>query len=133
MNAKQKLHQAKLAAWKVRFQEQADSGLTVKDWCAQNNLSIHTYNYWKHLLKNEYIDSMLPDIVPVALPQAEESQPVSVCDPLIPAKSCISRESRDSCTVPHPLHISTPDIDIAVNSSASDELLLRVIKAVRYA
>jgi len=45
MSAKQKLHQAKLAAWKVRFQEQADSGLTVRDWCEQNNLSIHTYNY----------------------------------------------------------------------------------------
>ena len=32
MNANQKIHQANLARWAVRFKEQADSGLTVKDW-----------------------------------------------------------------------------------------------------
>ena len=53
MNTKQKLHQAYFAKWAVHFQEQASSGLTVKQWCVENNFSIHTYNYWKHLLKLE--------------------------------------------------------------------------------
>lgn len=59
MNNKQKLHQIKLFQWTAHFQEQAASGLTVKQWCAENNVSIHTYNYWKHKLKMEYMDSML--------------------------------------------------------------------------
>ena len=46
MNNKQKLHQIKLTQWASRFQEQAASGLTVKAWCAENNVTIHTYNYW---------------------------------------------------------------------------------------
>lgn len=44
MNNKQKLHQIKLTQWATRFQEQTDSGLTVKAWCAENNITIHTYN-----------------------------------------------------------------------------------------
>ena len=51
MNAKQKLHQVHLQEWTVRFADQKASGLTVRQWCEQNNLSFHTYNYWKHLLK----------------------------------------------------------------------------------
>ncbi|MGN1198419.1 MAG: IS66 family insertion sequence element accessory protein TnpA [Acetatifactor sp.] len=48
MNSKQKLHQIKLTQWASRFQEQAASGLTVKARCVKNNVTIHTYNYWKH-------------------------------------------------------------------------------------
>lgn len=46
MNAKQKIHYAKLNQRIGLFKEQADSGLTVKQWCEENNYSIHTYNYW---------------------------------------------------------------------------------------
>ena len=60
MNNKQKLHQIKLTQWAALFQEQAASGLSVKAWCAEKNVTIHTYNYWKHKLKLEYMDSMLP-------------------------------------------------------------------------
>ena len=55
MNNKQKLHQLLLTQWAARFQEQADSGLSVKAWCVENNVTNHTYNYWKHKLKLEYM------------------------------------------------------------------------------
>lgn len=45
------------------------SGLTVKQWCEQNNFTIHTYNYWKHVLKEELAGQMLPDIVPITVPE----------------------------------------------------------------
>ncbi|MCD8249451.1 MAG: hypothetical protein LUC60_06325 [Lachnospiraceae bacterium] len=130
MNAKQKLHQAKLAQWAVRCKEQTDSGLTVKAWCEQNNISVYTYNYWKHQLKSEYINSLMPDIVPVSLPPVTSSQPVApgCLDTPVPDLRQ-SRDSRDRACI----HISTPGIDIAVSSSADDELLMRLIKAVRYA
>ena len=73
MNAKQKLHQIHLQEWTVRFADQKASGLTVRQWCEQNNLSFHTYNYWKHLLKEEVVDQALPDIVPITLPVLSDS------------------------------------------------------------
>jgi len=132
MNTKQKLHQAKLAQWAVRCKDQTDSGLTVKTWCEQNDISVYTYNYWKHQLKTEYINSLLPDIVPLSLPPAASapSQPeVPDYSSLEMPASSQSRDSRD-CTC---IHISTTDIDISINSSANDELVMRLIKAVRYA
>ena len=68
MNAKQKLHQVHLQEWAIRFADQKASGLTARQWCEQNSLSFHTYNYWKHLLKEEVVDQVLPDIVPLSLP-----------------------------------------------------------------
>lgn len=67
MNAKQKLHQIYLQEWTARFADQRVSGLTVRQWYKQNNLSFHTYNYWKPLLKEEVVDQALPDIVPLSL------------------------------------------------------------------
>lgn len=68
MNTTQKLHQTHLNEWAIRCKEQRDSGLTVRKWCEENQLSFHAFNYWKHLLKSEVVNQMLPDIVPITLP-----------------------------------------------------------------
>ena len=116
MNAKQKLHQAKLYNWSEIFKAQASSGLTTKEWCCQNSVSIHAYNYWKHQLKENVVDALLPDIVPVN---------TALLDPYP-----VSNESRDQSAV---LTISYNDIHIRIGASISDEQILRMIKAVRYA
>lgn len=72
MNARQKLHHAQLAEWAAKFSDQKISGLTVKQWCDQNHLSIHKYNYWKRLLKEEVVDQMLPDVVPFSVRYAAQ-------------------------------------------------------------
>nr|WP_303243442.1 hypothetical protein [uncultured Blautia sp.] len=73
MNARQKLHQVHLQEWTVRFADQKASCLTVCQWCEQNNFSFHTYNYWKHLLKEEVVHQALPDIVPLSVPAVSDS------------------------------------------------------------
>ena len=130
MNAKQKIHQAKLNQWIGLFKEQADSGLTVRQWCEENNYSIHTYNYWKHILKEEYAATALHDIVPVF--------PLDPALPL-PASSClgkmtqtISCNSRDSCHA-SAIRILIGDTEISLSPSASDEMICRIIQAVRHA
>lgn len=111
MNAKQKLHQQNLAMWNDRFQDQAQSGLSVKKWCILNNISIHAYNYWKHIAKEEYLDSILPDIVPPAapsdsLPDYSLETPSGV-NPILPTPySSDSRNSRNK------LEMSFGDIHI---------------------
>ncbi len=77
MNAKQTLRQATLAKWSTIFQEQQSSGLTIKEWCSQNNVSIHNFYYWKRIAKEEYLKSVMPEIVPISIP----SDPI----PVVPA------------------------------------------------
>lgn len=131
MNTKQKLHQIKLQQWASRFQEQVSSGLTIKAWCTENNISIHTYNYWKHLLKQEYVESALSeqhDIVPLSMHApdlAVPSTPVATV-PL----SCQSRDSREMYNT---ISISTGEVLIQVTPNVSDEYLFRILKAVRHA
>ena len=70
MKTNQKLHQLHLNEWAQRFADQKASGLTVKQWCEDNNFSNHAYNYWKRVLKEEVGNQILPDIVPLVLPEA---------------------------------------------------------------
>lgn len=134
MNTRQKLHQIKLQEWLEHFQNQTASGLTVKDWCLQNNISIHTYNYWKHKLKEEYVQSTLPDIVPLAssqLPAARHNTTIST--PFLNVCSYSSYNSLNSSDSLDTIRVTCGDIHLSIGTSVSDEHLLRILKAVRYA
>ena len=134
MNTKQKLHQIKLQEWIQHFQNQAASGLTVKDWCLQNDISIHTYNYWKHKLKEEYLQASLPDIVPLTTSQlsAAGHNSTAAAHSLNPYNYSFNKslESGDSLDT---IHIACGNIQLSIGSSVSEEHLLRILKAVRYA
>lgn len=85
---------------------------------------------WKYKLKEEYVSSMLPDIVQIpsgssvpALPEDLSSDSVTL--------SCESGES--SNTSSHAVSISVGDLSIQAGSTVSDEMLMNLIKAVRYA
>lgn len=129
MNTKQKIHQAKMAKWAVLVKEQSDSGLTIPQWCQEKGYSIHAYNYWKHLLKEEALKNVsLPEIVPLQQPMAtEQSISVSACAP-----SPDLPDSRKSCTVISPVSVSLGDIHISIGSSVSDDIIAGIIKAVRH-
>lgn len=134
MNTRQTLHQIKLQEWIEHFQAQATSGLTVKDWCSQNDISIHTYNYWKHKLKEEYVQSNLPDIVPLSAAQL----PATTSNTTINSQSlntCTysSYNSLDSSDSLDSIRVVCGDIQLSIGTSVSDEQLLRILKAVRYA
>lgn len=120
MDAKQKIHQANLELWIQRFKDKSASGLTVKEWCEQNNLSVHAYNYWKHLAKQSYINSILPDIVPVPLPAQIPAPMTEQYTPIV------SRDSRNS------IQLSLNDIHIDIGPNAPDDIILSIIKAVRH-
>ena len=124
MNARQKLHQVHLQEWTVRFADQKASGLTVRQWCEQNNLSFHTYNYWKHLLKEEVVDQALPDIVPVSVSALSESvHSLEITKPEI--RSIRSNSSN--------VKMQVNGISIEIDESVSEEFLSKLIKAVCYA
>lgn len=124
MNTRQKLHQLHLNEWTTRFAEQKSSGLTVRQWCEQNNYSVHTYNYWKHILKEELACQVLPDIVPIAISESvPQTLPVAA-----PLQSTLA-----NCTIRATAKLSINGISIEFDSTASEEFLRTIIKAVRYA
>ena len=130
MNARQKLHQIHLQEWTVRFAEQKASGLTVRQWCKQNNLSFHTYNYWKHLLKEEVVEQALPDIVPLSLPVLSDS--VSSLETTVSDIRSI-RADRSIRSNNSNVQMQINSISIEIDSSVSEEFLCKFIRAVCHA
>ena len=128
MKTKDKIRKARLSQWSTKFQDQATSGMSVKDWCSKNNISVHAYYYWKRIAREAYVDSIIPDIVPI-------TPPLPVVDNAPDSLSHDShnlynlRELADQKNV----SVSIGDIRIDIGSSASDEMILAIIKAVRYA
>lgn len=118
MNTTKQLQQIKLDQWAVLCKEQTQSGLTVRQWCDQNSYTIHTYNYWKHRLKESYAESALHDIVPITPPV-----PTSLPD---------SRESHDS-GITNSISILLGNTTISLEASTSDEMLCRIITALHHA
>ena len=128
MNAKQKLHQIHLQEWTVRFADQKASGLTVRQWCEQNNLSFHTYNYWKHLLKEEVVDQVLPDIVSIpvsAVPEYQSSLEATEVNSI--RSNCAIRANQFF------VKLNINGISIEMDDSVSVEFLSKLLKAMRYA
>ena len=126
MKSNQKIHQANLSKWTALFQEQADSGLTIKEWCSQNSLSIHAFYYWKRIAKEAYVSSIMPEIVPLPI---ESLQPIPASDDEHELYKL--RESSEEKT--NSVTISIDDIHIEIGSTASDEMISGIIKAVRHA
>ena len=118
MNTTKQLQQIKLDQWAVLCKEQAQSGLTVKQWCDQNGYTIHTYNYWKHRLKESYVESALHDIVPITPP--------------VPGVLHDSRKSHDS-GITNTISILLGNTTISIDAATSDEMLCRIITALRHA
>ena len=128
MNTSYQIRQAKLAKWAALIKDQSESNLQVKEWCEQNNVTIHAYHYWKHKLKEMAVRSMMPDIAPLpVMPSVTPSSLVPVQESSLP-ESCDSRN-----TISSPVCLTLGDIRIEFGTSTSDEEIFRIIKAVRHA
>jgi len=108
------------------------AGTKVKDWLKANNISKDTYYYWYREVKDSYMSSSLPEIIPIAeslIPDSMESSPISYTSITDNSLSC----KPASIGNPSSIKLSINDISIEVNELTNPELLTNVIKAVRYA
>ncbi len=130
MSTKSIIHQAALNEWASRIKEQKSSGLSVSEWCRQNNLSKDKYFYWKRQLKEEVVEQALPDIVPLVMPAtAPKSAPIRTA-PTSGSENCTS------CATfkPNPTaRILINGVSIEIDSTASEGFIRSLIKAVRHA
>ncbi len=126
MNVNQKIHNANLAKWLDLFKEQKASGLTVRDWCKEKGFTTHTFYYWKGKAKEAYVDSALPDIVPLHSPV-----PQSPCRPDNYSLLHDSRELYNSCNTGD-ISVSIGDIHIHFSDAVSDARLIQIVGALRH-
>ena len=136
MNAKQKLHQVNLSRWAALIKEQTDSGLTIKEWCLREDISIHQYYYWKHLLKESFVDSAIHDLVAIdsTVTLISDITEESDCDTMSFHDSQISSpDSHNLHNLPDSLSIQGNGVRIELSESASDQLIIDLIKVVRHA
>ncbi len=129
MKSNQKIHQANLTKWTALFKEQTDSGLTVKEWCSQNSLSIHAFYYWKRIAKETYVNSIMPEIVPLSV---ENLQSPTVNTTHQENKPELYKLRKSSFNESTPVTVSIGDIHINIGASASDDMISGIIKAVRH-
>ena len=58
----------RLQEWAAQIEAQQESGLTVRQWCAENGVKRKTYYYHLRKVREQYLQSA-PAIVPLNVPQ----------------------------------------------------------------
>ena len=136
MNAKQKLHQAQMTEWAARFAEKKASGLTIRQWCEQNNFSIHKYNYWRHQLKEEVVDHMLPEIVQISVPSPQPSSSNTMLAEnhhIGSAAAVRANRTNRAIRTNANVRLCIDGVAIELEPSVSEEFLRTLVRAVHYA
>ena len=118
MNTSKVIHQAKLNDWANVIREQQASPLNVTEWCQSNGIAKAQFYYWKRKLKDQFVESQLPDIVPI-------SSVAQQC-----CTSCTTNTTFEKLST---LKLSIGEISIEITEDTSDFLLAKVIKAVHNA
>ena len=94
------------------------------------------YTYWKRVFKEEVGNQVLPDIVPLILPEAEcKTLPVSQVQqsyphPVFSPNTTSHNAIRANCAT---AVLTINGITVEVSSDVSEEFLCTIIKAVRHA
>ena len=117
MNTSKIVHAATLNKWADLIREHQSSSLIVKAWCEQHQVSKDKFFYWKHKLKDQFVESQLPEIVPLA--------PIT--------RQCCTNCATDTPMTTSSLTITINDISIEINENTSEFLLSKVLRAVRHA
>ena len=113
--------QLQLQKWTTLIQEYMSSGMKLKDWLYENNISKDQYYYWHRKLKMEAIKCNIPTFVDVS----EVSQPPAVVETKnLPA-------AHETKTEPAAV-IRFQNCSIEINNTASVEIIRNLVKAMAY-
>ncbi len=105
----------RIQQWVVVFQDRAQSGLKVDDYCKQHQLSRNSYYYWLRRVKEAALQSVGTKFVELEEPEA-----------LISSDHTYKTHSISS----NSLAIQMNGVLISVNSNTSKELLTMVLGVV---
>ena len=61
-----------LQEWAAQIEAQQASGLTIREWCAENGIKPNTYYNRLRKVREQYVEDT-PSIVPLNVPRSNES------------------------------------------------------------
>ena len=109
-------------SWALMLREQSASGLSVKDWCEQNNLSTKSFYY-----RRKQVQSMVLDSV-------DESRFTELVMPAQTEQNTNLKQNTSAAIAFTPqLMISTGDLIIGVSQDTPSQLLSDVLQVIRNA
>lgn len=97
------LAQFKMAGWADMMRQRNDSGLSVKEWCAENGMSINAYYYRVKKLREAALENM----------RGTAGQPAQFAKVTLPGSSQTAA----------PLTIRCGNVTMEVSNDASDGIL----------
>lgn len=100
----------RLRAWADIIRRRTESGLTVKEWCRQNNMSRDQYFYWLRKVKAAAIQSAGTEFVEIT------------------PSACASFGLPEAKAA-----LLIGDVSILVNEGTAEDLMIRAIRAARHA
>lgn len=121
-------HDIRLEGWKdvIRQCHARPKGQTIKDWCAQNNVSEKQFYYWQRQIRLQIAEGMTGALVPAA----GIENTVSFTEIPVPAINSTLPASDDTNDFQAEAVIRKGDLVIAVRNSISDRLLGRILEGV---
>ena len=100
----------RLRMWTDIIRRRTESGLSVREWCLQNDVSRDQYFYWLRKVKAAALQGTGPEFVEIKDPYASLSfQPDAQATLLV------------------------GDVSILVHQGTPDDLMVRMIRAARHA
>lgn len=100
-------------SWVLMVQEQSRSGLSIRDWCSQNNISTKTFYYRRKQIRSEFLQAASPVFAELIPPETEKA---SVADGFRPQ-----------------LTICIKDAVIGIDQETPRQLLVSVLEVMRNA
>jgi transposase-like protein len=124
-NVKSLTTQYRYNRWVGIISERNASGLSIKDWCRQNNVNETSYYYWLKKIRHSIVESLDPE------DQKDEVTFVPMLSQ--PKTNEFSHVNHDkTSSAPHPeVVIKLGEITIEFGNQTSQELILNVLRALR--
>lgn len=124
-NVKSLTTQYRYDRWVGIISERNASGLSIKDWCRQNNVKETSYYYWLKKIRHSMVESLNPD---------DRTDEVTFVPMLSQPKSNelnhVNHDKTSSAPQPEVI-IKLGEITIEFGNQTSQELILNVLRTLR--
>jgi len=100
--------------WKRMYEDYLNSGMTVKDWCEAQGISVKTFYYRLKVLRRNLLKET----------ETHEIVPVKMCGDKVP--TAISTQNDDDR-----IHIRGNGVDIELPMNVSSDLITVILQGIR--
>jgi len=99
--------------WKRMYEEYQSNGMTVKDWCEAQGISVKTFYYRLKVLRRNLLKEN----------EVHEIVPIKACEDKVPIGRSTYSDDR--------IHISGNGVEIELPMNVSSELMTVILQGIR--